>query len=86
MKAVLEYTNCLQDGKNIFKILANNNIEVLKTRLCTSLYPKIIIRIENYSELMNLVYELNNGSIYGVRVVRTVPCVSILDLIKDFFT
>ena len=86
MKAVLQYTNGLQDGKNVFRILANNNIEVLKTKYSTSLNPKIIIRIEGYGKLMNLVYELNKGSIYGVRVVRTIPRVSILGLIKEFFT
>ena len=32
MIAVLKYTDCLQDGRNVFRVLANRNIEVLKTK------------------------------------------------------
>ena len=56
MIAVLKYTDCLQDGRNVFRVLANRNVEILKTKQGCSIYPQITIRISNQNELSQLLY------------------------------
>ena len=70
MRAVLKYTNCMQDGRNVFRVLADNNVEILKTRPGLSIYPQITIRIKDYNELNQLVSTLNKNCTYEVRVVK----------------
>ena len=71
MIAVLKYTDCLSDGKNVFKIIANRNIEVLKTKQKSfSICPYITIRINDQNELNQLLSDLNKNCIYEVRLVK----------------
>lgn len=73
LKAVLKYTDCLQDGRNVFSILAAQNIRILKTRTpCLSIYPRVTILIEDYQELNKLLCTLNYSCNYEVRVVKTI--------------
>ena len=71
LKVVLRYTNCIQDGRNVFRILADNNIKILKTRKGLSIYPKITIVVKDYNELNFLISELNHNCFYEIRVVKT---------------
>ena len=71
MIAVLKYTDCLENGNNVFKILANRNIEVLKTKQKSfSIYPQITIRINDQNELSQLLSDLNRNCAYEVRLVK----------------
>ena len=71
LKVVLRYTDCLQDGRNVFRILADNNAKILKTRKGFSIYPKITIVVKDYNELNFLISELNHNCFYEIRVVKT---------------
>ena len=71
LKVVLQYTDCLGDGKNVFKTLSNYSVAILKTKRGLSIYPKITIVVRDYSELNNLVCTLNRNCIYEVSVVKT---------------
>ena len=70
MIAVLKYTDCLQDGRNVFRVLANRNVEILKTKQGCSIYPKITIRISDQNELSQLLSDLNKNCTYEVRLVK----------------
>ena len=70
MIAVLKYTDCLQDGRNVFRVLANRNVEILKTKQGCSIYPQITIRISNQNELSQLLSDLNRNCAYEVRLVK----------------
>ena len=71
MIAVLKYTDCLQDGRNVFRVLANRNIEVLKTKQkAYNIYPHITIRINDQNELNQLLSDLNRNCKYEVRLVK----------------
>lgn len=70
MIAVLKYTACLSDGKNVFRILANRNVEILKTKQGCSIYPQITIRISDQNELSQLLSDLNRNCAYEVRLVK----------------
>lgn len=66
----MEYTECMQDGKNVFRVLAAHNVEILKTKQkADSIYPEITIRIKDNNELNQLIRALNNNCTYEVRVV-----------------
>ena len=61
----------MSDDKNVFGILSKNNITILKTKEKQfDIYPEIKIRVKDISELNELVYELNKGSIYGVKLMK----------------
>lgn len=72
MRAVLRYTDCLEDGKNVFRVLAENDIEILGTKQRDySIYPEITILIANRQELNGLLDKLNRRCTYEVRLVKT---------------
>lgn len=71
LRAKLRYTDCLEDGKNVFRILSRNDVEILKTRRGLSIYPIITVLIDSSSELNDLLRELNNNCAYEVSLVRT---------------
>ena len=72
LKVVLQYTNCLQDGRNVFNILANYGVAILKTQSRSwSIFPRITIVVRDYKELNDLVCVLNRNCNYEVRVVKT---------------
>lgn len=70
MKAILEYTDCLHDGKNVFEVLYALNTKILKTKKGTSIYPKIVIKIKDELELYNILKQVNSNSIYGIKLLK----------------
>lgn len=87
MLAILQYTECLQDGRNVYRILAKNNAEIVKTvRKCGSIYPKIVIRVEDINELNDLLEQLNDFSIYGVRMLKIKSERTISERLRRFFS
>ena len=71
LRVVLQYTDCLQEGKTVFGTLAAHNVEIIKTTcLPFSICPRIIIRIEDINKLNECLYDLNKNSIYEVRIVK----------------
>lgn len=71
LKVVLRYTDCLQDGKNVFSVLAEQNIRILKTKQPSfSIYPKVTILAENSQELNKLIGKLNHRCTYEVSIIR----------------
>ena len=70
LRVVLKYTDCLQDGRNIFRILALHNVEILHTWSFLTMYPRVTIRIKDYDKLNDILYDLNKQSSYEVRVVK----------------
>jgi|GEM_PF-1906152 len=87
MLAILQYTECLQDGRNVYRVLAKNNAEIVKTvRKFGSIYPKIVIRIEDINELNDLLEQLNDFSIYGVRMLKIKSERTISERLRRFFS
>ena len=70
LKVVLKYTDCLQDGRNVFGVLASHNVKILNTRAFLTMYPKVTICIDDYNKLNNVLYDLNRECSYEVRVVK----------------
>ena len=70
LKVVLKYTDCLQDGRVVFGVLAAHKVEILHTRSFLTMYPRVTIRIKDYDELNDILYDLNKQSSYEVRVVK----------------
>lgn len=72
LKVVLQYTDCLQDGRNVFKILADYGVVILKTQSRSwSIYPRITIVVVDYPKLNDLISALNHNCEHEVRVVKT---------------
>lgn len=69
IKATLQYTDCLQDGRNVYMVLTALKIPIVKTKdsFC---HPKIIALFKDYDELPNALYQLNNNCVYEVRLVK----------------
>ena len=84
MIAILRYTDCLHDGRDVFSVLANRNVEILKTKQGISIYPEVTIKVKDREELNSLLYDLNKHSTHGVRLVKTKPD-SIFSAIKRLF-
>lgn len=70
IKVVLQYTDCLQDGRKVFGVLSAHNVKILKTRKGSSIYPKVTICIDDYNKLNDILYDLNRICSYEVRVVK----------------
>lgn len=70
IKAILRYTDCLQDGKKVFTILASNKITVVGTKSNWSMYPKVVVLVKDYDHLSCLLHELNTSCTYEVRLVK----------------
>lgn len=70
LRVTLRYTDCLQDGRNVFGILANHNVEILGTWTFLVYHPRVTIRVKNHNELNNLLCDLNNHCSYEVGVLK----------------
>ena len=62
MKAILQYTDCMRDDKNVFGVLALNNVEVIKTKQGMSIYPLVTIRVKDTDTLNKILKQLNEKS------------------------
>ena len=72
IKATLKYTDCLQDGKNVFRTLVDNGAEIIATkppRAC-SIYPRVIVLFNNTKHMYDTLYSLNRMCIYEVTLVK----------------
>lgn len=70
-KVKLRYTDCLQEGKNVFSILASNEVVILKTKHTWYSTKVIITCLFNDAQIMqDVLYELNNWCSYEVAVVK----------------
>ena len=70
LRVVLKYTDCLQDGRNVFRILTSHNVEILRTCSFFTMHPKVTIRINDNSKLNDILYDLNNKCSYEVSVIK----------------
>lgn len=71
MKVILQYTDCMPDDKNVFGVLARNNVEVIGTKQKQySIYPLITIRVKDTNTFNKILEQLNEKSVYGVRIVK----------------
>lgn len=70
MKAILQYTNSLDDKRWFYGILVASNIHVIKEKRGPSIYPRVTICIKDYVELNEIVKELNEKCCYGVSIVK----------------
>lgn len=86
MKAILQYTDCLSDDKNVFGVLARNNIEVIKTKQKKfSIYPLITIRVKDIDTFNKILEQLNEKSVYGVRIVKVKSAKLFIERLKMLF-
>lgn len=86
MKAILSFTDCMNDSKKVFGVLTANNIQILKTKhKPDSIHPYVAIRVANLNELKDVLYELNQQTLYGVEMVRFASERSLAERIKRFF-
>lgn len=85
MIAVLRYTNCLNDERIVFAILANKNIEILQTKQGCSIFPQVTIKVKDVTELNSILYHLNKSSDYGVRLVKTKDKPSFFERLRGLF-
>ena len=70
LQVILQYTDCLQDGKNVFRILSDFNIEILKTKKKTSVYTRVVILVKDNNALNLLMSTLNKSCYYEVIIIE----------------
>lgn len=86
MKVILQYTDCMSDDKNVFGVLARNNVEVIKTKQEQfSIYPLITIRVKDTDALNKVLEQLNEKSVFGVRIVKVKSDKSFIERLKMLF-
>nr|DAL62171.1 MAG TPA_asm: hypothetical protein [Caudoviricetes sp.] len=85
MKAILQYTDCMRDDKNVFGVLALNNVEVIKTKQGMSIYPLVTIRVKDTDTLNKILKQLNEKSHYGVRITKVKSDKSFIERLKMLF-
>ena len=86
MKVILQYTDCMCDDKNVFRVLALNNIEIIKTKQGQySIYPLVTIRVKDTDTLNRILEQLNEKTVYGVRIVKMKSDKSFIERLKMLF-
>lgn len=86
MKAILQYTDCICDDKNVFGVLALNNVEVIETKQGQfSIYPLVTIRVKDTDALNKILEQLNEKSVYGVRIAKVKSEKSFIERLKILF-
>ena len=76
----------MSDDKNVFGVLARNNVEVIKTKQEQfSIYPLITIRVKDTDTLNKVVEQLNEKSVFGVRIVKVKSDKSFIERLKMLF-
>lgn len=79
LKVILQYTNCLQDGKNVFRILADFNIQILETKEETCTKSQVTILVKDNDTLNLLISTLNRCCSYEVSVVKIINSKCVYD-------
>lgn len=86
MKVILQYTDCMCDDKNVFGVLAINNIEIIKTKQGRySIYPLVTIRVKDTNTLNKILEQLNEKTVYGVRIAKVKSDKSFIEKLKMLF-
>lgn len=86
MKVILQYTDCMSDDKNVFGVLARNNVEVIKTKQKSfSIYPLVTIRVKDTDTLNKVLEQLNEKTVYGVRITKVKSDKSFIERLKMLF-
>ena len=86
MKVILQYTDCMSDDKNVFGVLARNNVGVIKTKQEKfSIYPLVTIRVKDTDTLNKILEQLNEKSVYGVRIAKMESDKSFIERLKMLF-
>lgn len=70
IKAILRYTDCLQDGKEVYAVLTDNKVTIVNTKRGWSIYPRITALFKDYEQLSNILHELNARCTYEVSLVK----------------
>ena len=70
LQVILQYTNCLQEGKRVFRILSDYNIEILKTKKKTNVYTRVVILVKDNNALNLLMSTLNRCCSYEVIIIE----------------
>lgn len=71
MIAVLRYTDCLEDGKMVFRIITKKGGYILKTRrLFCGICPRITVLVRDAEHLNSMLEELNSHCTYEVSLVK----------------
>ena len=86
MKVILQYTDCMCDDKNVVRVLALNNIEIIKTKQGQySIYPLVTIRVKDTDTLNRILEQLNEKTVYGVRIAKMKSDKSFIERLKMLF-
>ena len=86
MKVILQCTDFMSDDKNVFRVLARNNVEVIGTKQKqSSIYPLITIRVKDTNILNKILEQLNEKSVYGVRIVKVKSDKSFIEKLRMLF-
>jgi regulator of replication initiation timing len=70
LQVILQYIDCLQDGKNVFRILSDFNITILKTNQKPDYKTQVVILVEDDNVLNLLISTLNRYCHYEVIIVE----------------
>ena len=72
IKATLKYTDCLADGKNVFRVLVDNGVEIIATKppFFCSIQPRVIVLFNNTKHMYDTLYDLNRMCNYEVALVK----------------
>jgi len=70
LQVILQYSDCLQDGKNVFRILSDFNTTILKTEGKPSYRTQVTILIKDKNALNLLMSTLNRHCRYEVTIVE----------------
>ena len=70
LQVVLQYHTSLQDGKNVFRILTDFNVTILKTKEKSTTISQVTILVKDNDTLNRLMSKLNYYCTYDVSVVK----------------
>ena len=74
MRAVLEYTDCLNEGNKVYKVLAQHKILVLNNSCVrVDLHRRVTVYVHDWDELNALVIDLNTVCHWQVAIIKTKP-------------
>lgn len=78
IKAVLRYTDCMDDKRRVNYYLSESNVIIIKTREPSgTIYHKVTILVESMTKLNEIMSLLNNKTLYGVTLVKVKEAIKI---------